>query len=336
MSVIIGFWSVQALAQKGDPKSYTLVFYNVENLFDTIDNPHCSDNEFLPGSKNPWTAERYQRKLENIARVLEATDSMFLPVLIGFSEIENRSVLEDLLAVPVLSRGQYKIIHEESSDPRCIDVALAYRPDVFTEISHTLIPVYYHDSARESARECLYVCGKIGKRDSVHIIVNHWKSRSGGAEQTEAKRITYAKTIRHWVDSIFRKSPNAYILLMGDFNDGPNDASVREFLITDQTGSVVNSRILLNLTAALADSGRGTHYYKSWELFDQMIASPSLVKNKKKGLKISGQAVIFSREWMLYKNNKGLMVPNRTFASGQYFGGYSDHLPVTARLWILR
>jgi hypothetical protein len=315
---------------------YTVMFYNVENLFDTIDDPGCTDNEYLPGADNKWDSKKYRTKLEHISKVIAAVDSVSLPIFVGLTEIENRSVLEDLIQMPDLIKGKYKIIQEESNDPRCIDVALLYRPDVFTEISHTEIPVFYGDSARETARECLYVCGIVGKKDTLHLIVNHWKSRVGGTEKTEPKRIAYAQTIRKKVDSIMYIQPKARILLMGDFNDTPKDISIKEHLFSDQPGTVVSDRVLYNLTAALADSGIGSHYYKSWEMFDQILVSPCMIKETKKGPVVSDQASVFSKEWMLYKNSKGEMVPSRTYASGKYYGGYSDHLPVVVRFYILK
>jgi endonuclease/exonuclease/phosphatase family metal-dependent hydrolase len=335
LCIVVMLASMMAAAQRTSD-GYTIMFYNMENLFDTIDDPHCNDNEYLPDAKNAWNSNKYWTKLSNLSKVIASVDTIGLPILVGVSEIENRTVLEDLCKMPDLVAGQYKVIHEESNDPRCIDVGLLYRPDVFKELSHAKIPIIYSDTSTESARECLYVCGIIGKKDTLHVIVNHWKSRTGGTEQTEPKRIAYAIAIRKWVDSLFVIQPNAKILLMGDFNDTPKDRSIKEYLVTDYPGTVVNNRVLLNLTAALADSGIGSHYFKSWELFDQIMVSPSLVKERKKGITVSSQAYVFSKEWMLYKNNKGEMVPSRTYSSGKYYAGYSDHLPVTLRLYLLK
>jgi predicted extracellular nuclease len=333
--LLIGAQAQKTKAPIGKTNGLTIMFYNCENFFDTIDDPTINDNEYLPSSENKWDSRKYKTKLDHISRVIAAVDTVFLPILVGLTEIENDAVLKDLVGMPDLAKANYRIIHEESNDPRGIDVALLYRPDVFREVGHSEIPVYYGDTATETARECLYVCGVLGKKDTIHLIVNHWKSRTGGTEKTEPKRIAYARTIRAWVDSIMVARPNARILLMGDFNDTPKDSSIKEYLFTEQPGTVVSNRVLYNLTAALADSGVGSHYYKSWEMFDQIIVSQPLIKNRK-GIVVSNQAHIFSKDWMLYKNNKGEMLPSRTYSAGKYYGGYSDHLPVTVRLYLLK
>lgn len=317
-------------------KGYTLVFYNVENLYDTIDDPHSNDAEFLPGAATNWNRDKYQRKLSNISRVLAGTDTVALPAIIGLTEVENRTVLNDLIATPALKKGKYSIIHENSHDPRGIDVALIYKPTAFREISHHLIPVKYDSSAERSTRECLYVCGILGKKDTLHLIVNHWKSRTGGTENTEAKRIAYARAVRNTVDSLFGVNVKAQIVLMGDFNDTPENTSIRETLKALPYDGKLQHRQLYNITAPVEEKGEGSHYFKSWELFDQIMVSTSLLMQKNTGIHSNEEAAIFKRNWMLYQNSRGLMVPDRTYGSGKYYGGCSDHLPVIVTLWILR
>jgi endonuclease/exonuclease/phosphatase family metal-dependent hydrolase len=315
---------------------YTVVFYNVENLYDTIDDPRCDDAEYLPAAADQWNTEKYNTKLAQISKVLALTDSLALPTLIGLAEIENRGVLNDLVKTKALKKGKYKIIHEDSRDPRGIDVALLYKSSQFKEITHYKIPVKYDTSEARSARECLYVCGLLGKKDTVHLIVNHWKSRSGGTEQTEAKRIFYAQTIRHMVDSLFATNSKAQIILMGDFNDNPTDSSVADVLNARPYESKLEHKQLYNLTYGIAARGEGSLYYKGWDLFDQIMVSTSLLMQKKSGIISDTEAAIFKRDWMCYTNSKGLLVPNRTYAGGKYFGGFSDHFPVTTRIYILK
>jgi len=321
---------------KSKAAGYTVVFYNVENLFDTIDDPQRNDADFLPGSENKWNTEKYNHKLSQISRVLAATDSLSLPAIIGLTEIENRGVLNDLVRTTALKKGKYKIIHEESKDPRGIDVALLYNPSKFTAVSHHEIPVKYDTSDERSVRECLYVCGILGKKDTLHLIVNHWKSRTGGEEKTEAKRIIYAQTVRKTVDSLFQINRNAQILLMGDFNDTPENTSIREALGALPFKETLSYNHLYNIAAGIAEKGEGSHYYKSWELFDQIMVSTSLLMQKNTGILSGFEATAFKRDWMLYRNSKGLMVPDRTYAGGKYHGGFSDHLPVMVRLWIVK
>jgi predicted extracellular nuclease len=317
-------------------KSAVIVFYNTENLYDTIDDPGVSDEEFLPSSKNVWSTEKYNTKIKHISSVLAAVDSVNLPAIIGLAEIENQSVLNDLVSSDALKKGKYKIIHEESCDPRGIDVALLYKPSIFKEISHSEIPVYYNNADEKATRECLYVCGIVNKKDTIHIIVNHWKSRSGGTEKTQPKRIVYAQTIRRVVDSVFAVRPNANILLMGDFNDNPIDTSLSMYLNAQKFQDALFPKNLYNLTYNIWDSGKGSHYYKSWELFDQIIVSSNLLAQKSTGLITDKEARIFRPNWILYTNSKGEMVPNRTYGQDKYFGGYSDHLPVCISLWFVK
>lgn len=323
---------------KAMPKAtgYTVVFYNVENLYDTIDDPNINDAEFQPGAENKWDTEKYTHKLSQLSKVLSTTDSIELPALIGLTEVENKTVLKDLVNTASLKKGKYKIIHEDSKDPRGIDVALLYKPSVFKEITHYKIPVRYDTSADRSTRECLYVCGILGKKDTLHLIINHWKSRSGGTDKTEGKRIIYAQTTRNTVDSIFKSSANAQILLMGDFNDTPKDSSTLQTLRALPFDNQLAHRQLYNLSYAAADAGTGSHYYKSWEMFDQIMVSTSLLMQKASGITSDTDARVFKRDWMCYKNSRGMMVPDRSYSSGKYHGGFSDHLPVMVRLWIIK
>jgi endonuclease/exonuclease/phosphatase family metal-dependent hydrolase len=321
----------QAQNNTGNGKAaFTLVFYNTENFYDTIDDPSVNDAEYLPSSENKWNSEKYAIKVAQIGKVLCATDSVKLPAIIGLTEIENRQVLEDLIKNTGLKKGKYNIIHEESRDPRGIDVALLYRPDAFRELNHHKIPVYY-DGSDKSTRECLYVCGILGRSDTLHLIINHWKSRTGGTEKTKDKRNMYALSIRKVVDSVFAKNVNANIILMGDFNDTPADSSVRYVLGALPCNEAQKPAALYNLSSCAADRGEGSHYYKSWEMFDQMMVSSMLRSNKK--IQCDAETTVFKRDWMCYKNSRGSMVPNRTFSGGQYYGGFSDHLPVLIHLY---
>ncbi len=315
---------------------YTVVFYNVENLYDTVDDPRCNDSEYLAAAANQWNSEKYLHKLEQISLVLSSVDSLSLPSIIGLAEIENKSVLRDLSLTNALKKGKYKIIHEDSRDPRGIDVALLYKPSAFRELWHQKIPIKYDTSSERSARECLYVCGILGKKDTLHLIVNHWKSRSGGTEETEEKRIMYALAIRHIVDSLFNCNNNAQIVLMGDFNDNPSDVSMTKNLQALPYTGKLEYHKLYNLCYDLPSKGIGSLYFKGWDLFDQIIVSTSLLMQKNTGILSDTEATIYKRDWMCYRNSRDLMVPNRTYAAGKYFGGFSDHLPVTIKLWLLR
>ncbi len=325
--LLITCFSSAVHAQKNKPAQVKIAFYNTENLFDTIDDPHKSDNDFLPDAKVPWNSKRYNLKLQHIARVLVAIDSVNLPAVVGLAEVENIGVLHDLTEKTTLARGNYQDILEEGPDPRGIDVALIFRKDVMHEISHKAFPA----ANTFSTRFILYVKLADAKKDTFHFFVNHWKSREGGGNETETKRIENASSLKHLTDSLLARNPKSNIVIIGDFNDNPTDKSISEVLGAAKPLQKVSPAGLYNLMALRFQDGEGTLYYKSWDLFDQVIVSGNMLTDGKKGkgaLIRAPYGNIFKQDWMLYKNKDGVMVPNRTASSKEYFGGYSDHLPV--------
>ncbi|MCK9219920.1 MAG: endonuclease [Bacteroidales bacterium] len=325
-SLIFLVFSMGALAQKNKGFQFKVAFYNTENLFDTIDDPHKSDNDFLPTSKVPWTSQRYFLKLDHIARALASIDSIQLPAIIGLAEIENMQVLQDLIHKTRLQKGNYQGVLEEGKDPRGIDVALIYRKDIFKCLGTAAFP----SAANFKTRLILYVKLEDAKKDTFHLFVNHWKSREGGAEGTEGKRIENAQIMRHLADSIFGLNSHANIILVGDFNDEPSNKSIAETLNAKAPGKKPISTSLYNLLYRRQLDGEGTLYYKDWDVFDQIIVSGNLLAKKRgKGPTIMAPySYIFTPEWLLYKQKNGMQVPNRTASGKEYFGGYSDHLPV--------
>jgi endonuclease/exonuclease/phosphatase family metal-dependent hydrolase len=324
--VLILSFSVNVQAQKSKAGQFKIAFYNTENCFDTIDDPNKSDEDFLPGSKVAWTSERYEHKLSNIARALVAIDSINLPAVVGLAEVENITVLNDLITKTKLLKGNYQAILEEGSDPRGIDVALIFRKDIMKYIGHKSLP-----SAQSfKTRSILYVRLADSKKDTFHLIVNHWKSRSGGATETEKQRIENATTLKHLTDSLLIHNPKAKLVIMGDFNDEPSNKSLAEVLGAQKPDKKIAATGLYNLMYERFLNGEGTLYYKDWDLFDQFIVSGNLLgkKSGKSAVILAPYAYIFKPDWLLYKNKTGEMLPNRTAGSKEYFGGYSDHLPV--------
>jgi predicted extracellular nuclease len=317
---------INAQAQKGHDGQFKIAFYNTENTFDTIDDPNKTDEDFLPTSKVAWTAERYHQKLNNIARALISIDSINLPAVAGLAEVENITVLNELITRTGLKRGNYQAILEEGSDPRGIDVALIYRKEIMKYIGHKAYP-----SAQSFKTRCiLYVRLADSKKDTFHLFVNHWKSRTGGASETESQRVENARNLKHLTDSLLARNPKANIVIMGDLNDEPNNKSLSEGLGALKPGKKISSTGLYNLMYERFLQGEGTLFYKDWDLFDQFVVSGNLIMIKKgKGAVIlSPYAYIFKPDWLLYKTKTGEMVPNRTASSKDYFGGFSDHLPV--------
>lgn len=311
-------------------KEYIIGFYNVENLFDTINDPETRDGDFTPKGKVPWNTERYQRKLDHISKVIASLDSRHLPDIMGLCEVENRLVLEDLIEVPHLKKGNYRIIHTNSPDERGIDNALIYRKDRFTPLFDTAFPVIFPYDTSDRTRDILFVKGLINK-DTLNIFVNHWPSRYGGQKKSEPDRNHTAFVLRTIIDSLFAVNPHSNLLIMGDFNDNPDNASLQEILEANKVKGTLESASLYNLSYNKYLNDEGTIYWRSWDMFDQIIVSTSLLDNKK-GLKVKEQDQhIFKPDWILYFPDRGSPRPNRT-KGRNYYGGYSDHLPVYVRL----
>ena len=310
-------------------QEYTVVSYNVENLFDTVDDPKIPDEEFLPGNEKKWDNEKYQRKLTDIAKVIAETNPQELPEVVGLVEVENQQVLEDLIETGKLD-GQYAIIHEESPDYRGIDVALIYRKDAFEEINHEVLPVTFPEDPEFKTRDILHVTGKM-KNTIVHIFVNHWPSRIGGDEKTEPKRILAASVLKKRVDQIFAVDPKARIIIMGDMNDEPANKSLKETLGAEAPGS---GNSLVNLMMPDDVAGKGTYFYSgSWNLLDNLVVSEAVFKSRKM-LVVGGKGNIFSNDWMIYTNKNGDKTPNRSYVGNKYVGGVSDHFPVYFKMMV--
>lgn len=310
--------------------SLMFAFYNVENLFDTEDDPNTDDNDFLPESEKEWTPERYNKKLNDLSKVLAALREGQLPAFIGMAEIENKTVLQDLAATEALEPGNYDVIHEDSPDARGIDVALLYSKDAFTYLSHSSLPIEYPFAPDSKGRNTLYVKGLAVSGDTLHIFVNHWKSRRGGTAETEPKRVYSAEIVRNAVDSLLALNPNAKIIIAGDLNDTPTDKSVFETLRAANTKENAQPGDLYNLMYDRAMAGEGTHNYRGeWSVLDHLIVSQALL-NSGSGLSTTFEGgQIYREDWILYENpNNGNKSPNRTYGGPNYYGGYSDHLPV--------
>ena len=306
---------------------FVFAFYNVENLFDTIDDPNIRDEKYLPDSKVAWNTERYNHKLDNLSKVMSGIDSTGYPALFGLCEVENIDVVIDLINHPSLKKAGYKIIHKDSPDGRGIDVALLYNPKVYKPTETNYIIPKFTDNPDLKTRDILYSKGVVNKKDTIHIFINHWVSRWGGQEKTEPNRIQIAKTIKHITDSIMELQPNANILIAGDLNDNPTDASVFKMLQAKEVTANSSASMLYNLSLTQFKNGDGSLYYKSWDMFDQIIVSTAMLTGKN-GLQVSSpHQSVYKKDWMLYQPKKGPARPSRT-AAGRYYGGFSDHLPV--------
>ena len=315
---------------KNAKDSARIAFYNVENLFDTLDSPITLDSEYMPNSSLRWTKQRYEAKLKSISKVI---DSMGFPSVLGMVEVENRRVLEDLTATKTLKVHNYGIAHFESPDERGIDCAMIYKKVDFQVNNTKPHRIIFPNEPSDRTRDILEVSG-ILRGLPVTFFVNHFPSRRGGAEESDIKRIFVAKTLRNAVDSLLKKDVNARIIIMGDLNDEPKDKSLTQGLKaiywtrTATPLPKIEKNSLYNLSAGVKESGFGSYFYRGeWEVIDQMIVSGSLLDSRSK-LVTRDAAQVFNADFLTYKDKMGKKLPNRTYTGPIYRGGYSDHFPV--------
>ncbi len=319
-----------AVFGQGKEEKFTVVFYNTENLFDTIDAPSVNDEEFTPGSEKKWNTEKYLKKLKDISKVLSDAGGEDLPDVIGLAEVENETVLKDLVNTPLLAPGKYRIVHEDSPDERGIDVALLYRPGRFVYISHEKIPVEFPFDSLLTTRDILYVKGKAPDGRDLHFFVNHWSSRYGGTESSEPKRMYCAVAVRRRIDLLMTRESNARIVVMGDFNDEPTNRSIMDILHAGDKRKNIYPGDLYGLFYERHNSENlGSYNYKGeWNMFDQIMVSYNLI-DRDDGLTCHfGSGEVFREPFMIFKNKEGVEVPNRSYGGPNYYGGVSDHFPV--------
>jgi len=308
-------------------KGVTVAFYNVENLFDTINDPNKLDDEFLPSSEKKWNTERYNKKLNDLGQVVASIQEGDFPILLGVCEIENDLVLKDLAALPILRKANYQVVWNEGPDERGIDCALLYQPNCFKLVSTRFFTVENPDDSLFSTREIVYASGLIGD-ELFHVFVNHWPSRRTGQDDTKALRTLVAKTLRGKVDSIFKVLPEANILIMGDMNDEPGNESLTQVLQALPNDKNPEPHHLVNLMYDEFLKEEGSYNYRgNWDMIDNLIVSGHLI-TKDKGLASAlDNGYIFHQPFMEYRNDQGQISPNRTYGRN-YYGGISDHFPV--------
>lgn len=322
----------QGLSQKTG-HTFVVVSYNVENLFDTINAPMVDDDAFTPNGEKEWTFDRYKKKLTDLARVILSIPEKELPALIGLAEIENRQVLEDLINIRGMRRGEYEIVHDDGEDPRGIECALLYRPDFFKYVSHSYVPIEDPVDPEYRYRGILHVKGIGPDGSNLHVFMNHWKSRSGGQQETERQRMFSAISLRKQLDLLLSRESNFKVIIMGDFNDEPTNRSITNGLSASNKRKNIQMGEYFNLYYDLHNiEGEGTYNYQgNWNMLDQIIVSYNLL-NQEKGLSTGfNGGHILKEEWMLYDNEKyGVRPPSATYGGPRYFGGPGDHLPVYA------
>ncbi len=310
-----------------------VAFYNLENLFDTIDTPDVRDEEFTPSGPNRWNGEKYRAKLDNMAlaisRIGEEEGWKGGPALLGVSEIENRAVLEDLAAHPLLMESNYQVVHYDSPDLRGVDVALLYRPRFFrvTASASAELELYDDQGERIYTRDQLVVSG-LYDGEPMHFIVGHWPSRSGGEMTTRPRRNAAAALSRRLADSLLALDPAAKIFIMGDLNDDPTDESLRRYLRAAPNLRKLKEGEFYNTMFPLFKKGIGSLYYRDGlNLFDQIIITPALAGKNYSSYRFR-LARVFNSPFLVQKDGQYKGYPLRSFAGTVWQNGYSDHFPV--------
>lgn len=349
--MILVVFSAQAQDKKF--KVHTVAFYNLENLFDTINDPRTNDEEWLPQGTQHWTGAKYKKKLANLTKVLSqigvGESNPNSPVVIGVAEVENRQVLEDLVKQPGLAEKGYAVIHFDSPDKRGIDVGLLYQTKYFKPTSYINIPLYIYQDGNVPAkkenndnaddaedknqaahdgriytRDQLLVTGMLDGEE-VSFIVNHWPSRSGGEKKSSPNREAAAALNRKTIDSLYAINPSLKLITMGDLNDGPYNNSVKKILGAQAHKDQVKEKGLFNPMAEMSDKGIGTLAYRdAWDLFDQMIVTEPLIKKDYASLRF-WKAGVWNKTFMTQPTGQYRGYPLRN-ANGEV--GFSDHFPV--------
>ncbi len=316
---------VGALSAQNSGKHYDrIAFYNVENFFDILPDTVLDYNQYTPNGDHHWNLKRYNTKRNHIYKVIAALGGWQGVTIMGFAEIENRSILEDLVKNTPLKQMHYQIVHFESHDHRGIDVGIIYNPNRFTVLHAHKIPIVDTTDPSFHTRDILYIKGLIDG-DTLHLFVNHWPSRYGGMMQTIPKRKLVAHILKRVVDSVSGINTQANILVMGDFNDNPDDESLQILEKGDKNHALIP--LPWNMQYHLATGS--LKHLTEWDVFDQMLVSESL-KKRENSLGIqSNNYTIFDARFLLEKDEKNQgYTTNRTYRGFVYHGGFSDHLPV--------
>lgn len=313
--------------------TYGVAFYNLENLFDTINNNGKYDLEFSPNGDRKWDGKKYWSKIKNLGYVISQMTTKTTPdgpAIIGCSEIENRSVLEDLVNAPDIKDRGLKIVHHDSPDARGVDVGLLYNPKFFRVLQVTNHTLRIPELPRFKTRDQMCVVGLLGTKHTgyarIAVIVNHYPSRRGGEKESSWLREAAARLTDSIATDLTKRFPDIGIVVMGDMNDDPFNKSMAEVLGAVKDVKNIQPGGFYNPFWEKLDKGIGSYIYRGgWNLFDQIVVNENLVDGRC-GVKYIG-AEVLNKRFLLQEDGQYKGYPLRTFSGGAWTNGYSDHLP---------
>lgn len=327
---LLALISLSVSAQNKQLNAYVIGFYNLENLFDTINDPNKNDEQYLPGGDYGWGKLKYESKLQRMSYAISKMPKNL--AILGVSEVENIGVLEDLVKQPLVAERNLRPILVEGPDRRGVDVGLLYNAKMFepTNVTSTTVKSSIDDFY---TRDQLCVSGKLDGEE-IHVIVLHWPSRGGGERRSAPRRADAALTTKHICDSLFAIDPDAKIVVMGDLNDDPTNASVVEHLGASGSSDGLKQSQLFNTTYRLYKKGIGSLAYQDqWNLFDQIIISEKWLSSNRETLTF-WRTEIFNKEFLAQQSGKYKGYPLRTHSGGVWTNGYSDHFPTL--MWVVK
>ena len=311
-------------------EEFRVVFYNTENLYDTIRNEKINDEEFTPSGYLHWSTYRYNRKIESTAQVLSSMGDSYPPTLIGLCEVENDNVVHDLLSSINMQRHNYRFVMTNSKDARGSNIAFLYQRDQFRLISKRTYRPKLEDLS--TTRDILHVCGEVVSGDTLDIFICHFPSRLGGIKKSDSNRISVASSLYKEISKVLKNRSTPRIIIMGDFNDQP-DGKVFQYL---QDKAKKEPNLFTNLMDCMKNDSVQSYYYQGkWLSYDQFIVSENMLDTKSNCYVNTQKAYVFSPNYLLDVDDKyNQKKPFRTFSGWTYLGGYSDHLPIYLNLFI--
>lgn len=311
---------------------FSLMWYNTENFYDTVDDPNTMDDDFTPNGSMHWTQDKFDDKLGKITSIIRHIVEPLVPDIIGLAEIENKTVM--MAIVDKLSEegmSHYSFIHYDSPDERGIDIGVIYNTRTLRILESRPIRVQL-PGIEDRTRDIVYIQAKTTNDEILYFFFAHFPSRREGTERSERRRFFVASELHNVIYNILNINPQANIIVSGDFNDTPDDLSIYQVLGAQKEFTDLDNLKLYNLLYPRHKRGIGSTYYKGWLLFDQIIVSGGLLKSEKIACKPE-MADVFNPPYLIHFNKQGIPSPERTYGK-KYVGGYSDHLPIYLKMML--